>query len=138
MLKRSDLFLFLVLELVAIVIAGASFSLIESRLAAGFVAGSYFLGFGLYVLSRLYRSGQMWKMIMTYPLLVHVFAISLPLMITRLLTMQDAFESVFVLGLPGPVFHRLSTTIFSILILGTLIDLGRVWRGDSKIARANI
>jgi hypothetical protein len=72
---------------------------------------------------------------MTYPLLVHVFGVSFPMLITRALNADRAFESVFILGMPGPVFHQLSSTVFSILMLATLIDLWRVWQGDLKAAR---
>lgn len=129
-MKRQDLLLFLSLELLAIAVAGLSFSMIESRLIAGFTAGAYFLSFGLFVLYRIVRSGAMWKMLMTYPLIVHVFGISLPMLITRALSTDQAFESVFILGMPGPVFHQLSTTVFSVLMLATAIDLFRTWRGD--------
>lgn len=134
-MKPRDITLFLILELLAIAVAGLSFALIESRLVAGFTAGAYFLGFGLFVLWKIARSGKMWRTLMTYPLLVHVFGISFPMLITRALTADRAFESVFILGLPGPVFHRLSTTVFSILILATLTDLWRAKQGDRKAAR---
>lgn len=129
-MKRRDVFVFLGLELLAIAVAGLSFALIENRLIAGFTAGAYFLGSGLFMLFRIVQTGSLWKMLMTYPLLVHVFAISLPMLITRALSADQAFESVFILGMPGPVFHKLSTTVFSVLMLATSVDLVRVWRGD--------
>lgn len=129
-MKRRDVISFLVLELLAVAIAGLSFAMIESRLIAGFTAGSYFLGSGLYMIFRIVQTGSLWKMLMTYPLFVHVFAISLPMMVTRALSADQAFESVLILGMPGPVFHKLSTTVFSVLMLATAIDLIRVWRGD--------
>jgi hypothetical protein len=134
-MRTRDLILFLGLELLAIAVAGLSFTLIESRLIAGFTAGAYFLSFGLFVLWKIARSGKLWRMLMTYPLLVHVFGVSFPMLITRALNADRAFESVFILGMPGPVFHQLSSTVFSILMLATLIDLWRVWQGDLKAAR---
>lgn len=128
LMKRRDLILFLALELLAIAVAGLSFALIENRLIAGFTAGAYFLGFGLFVLYRLFKSGHAWRMLTTYPLLVHVFGISLPMLITRAVSADQAFESVLILGMPGPVFHQLSTTVFSILMAATFIDLIRFWR----------
>ncbi len=136
-MKTRQLILFLILQLLAIAVAGLSFSLIESRLIAGGVAGSYFLLSGLYMLAVIFGRGKAWAMCMTYPLLAHVFVISLPMLITRFSNADKKFEDVHILGLEGPTFHRLSTTIFTILIVGTLIDLFRVWRGGLKPARLN-
>lgn len=124
----KELTLFLGLQLLAIAVAGLSFSLIESRLVAGAVAGSYFITSGLFMILRTLRYSGKWRLVYWYPLLVHVFVISIPMVVTRILKSDQVFENVRILGLEAPVFHRLSTTVFSILILGTMIDIFRSWR----------
>ncbi len=128
----KELSLFLVLELMAIAVAGLSFTWIESRLVAGAVAGSYFILMGLFMVMRTWRYSRKWRLIYWYPLLVHVFVISIPMVLTRFLNSDRPFEEVRILGLEGPEFHRLSTTVFSILIFGTFVDLIRAWRSQQK------
>ncbi len=130
----KELALFLGLQLLAIAVAGLSFSLIESRLVAGAVAGSYFVTSGLYMVLRTSRYAGKWRLLYWYPLLVHVFVISIPMVVTRLLNSERVFEEVKILGLEGPVFHKLSTTVFSILIVSTLIDLARSYRNHKSAA----
>jgi hypothetical protein len=126
----KELTLFLGLQLLAIAVAGLAFSMIESRLVAGAVAGSYFVFSGLYMVLRTSRYAGKWHLIYWYPLLVHVFVISIPMVVTRFLNAGRPFEEVHILGLEGPVFHRLSTSVFSLLILGTLIDIARLKRTE--------
>ncbi len=124
-MNRKDFWLFLVLELIAIFWAGAVFRIFDSRLLAGAMAGSYFAGFGLFMLWRLVRAPDTRKYFSLYPLLIHVFVISLPMMAFRFYQYSAAFEDVKIWGLEGPVFHRLSTTVFSFLIVATIVDLIR-------------
>jgi hypothetical protein len=124
-MKRKDFFIFLGLEAIAIVWAGAVFALLSSRLIAGALASSYFLGFGSFILWRLWRGGRAVQWLTLYPALVHVFVITLPMMITRFLNWDQPFEQVRILGLEGPVFHSLSTWVFTALMIATAIDAFR-------------
>lgn len=127
-MNSRDLRTFLILQVIAIAIAGLSFNLIESRLLAGAIAGFYFVTSGLFMILRAWRWGDKWKSAVWYPLLAHVFVISIPMVVSRFLQAGMGFEDVQILGLPGPVFHRLSSSVFMLLILATVIDLFRVWR----------
>jgi len=131
-MNRKDLLWFLVLEIAAVVWAGAVFSLFESRLVAGAMAGAYFVALGVFITYRVSRWPEKWTSPVWYPGLIHLFVVSLPMVITRFLNSDLPFDQVHILGLEGPVFHRLSTTVFSALILGTLFDLARVWLRDRK------
>lgn len=134
-MKSRDLQIFLALQVLAIVIAGLSFSLIESRLVAGAIAGLYFLSSGIYMLMRAWSWSGKWASACFYPLLIHVFAITLPMLISRFMQSENNFEEVTILGLPGPVFHRLSTIVFGALVLGTVIDLIRAKRTEIQPAQ---
>ena len=128
-MKTKVLALFLCLQVLAIVVAGLSFQVIESRLIAGMVAGAYFIGSGLFMIIKTWPFVGKWKLLYWYPLLVHVFVISIPMVATRLWFAGYEFSDVKILGLEGPVFHRLSTTVFSLLIVGTILDIARnVWK----------
>jgi hypothetical protein len=133
-MNRKDLLVFLGLELFAIVWAGLVFSLLPSKLFAGAMAGGYFVVFGLFVLYRISRWSRPWRSLTIYPLLVHVFGVAIPMLVTRFVHADLDFSQVKVWGLPGPVFHQLSTTIFSLLIAATVIDLLRVKLANKGIS----
>ena len=136
-MNRRDLFLFLGLQILAIAIAGLSFKIFESRLLAGAVAGGYFVLSGLFMVWRASHWADKWRSTAWYPLLTHVFLISIPMVISRFLQATQDFEEVRIFGLAGPQFHRLSTTIFMILVAGTTIDLIRIWWRTREGVRLN-
>jgi hypothetical protein len=129
---------FFVVELLAIVVAISSFSMISEKIVAGVIAGSVFSALGLWIFAtgiwsefrhEVRISGTFWLGT------VHLFAIALPMMITRLLNHSQEFKDVLIWGLPGPVFHRLSTVIYSLLLAATAIDFVLAnRRKDKKIA----
>ena len=131
-MKRGDLVFILLLELFAIVVAGASFALIESKLIAGFVAGAYFVGFAVVSLRRILRWPRRTRALCLYPMLIHLFGISLPLLIARAKHADEGFTELRVFGLSGPEFHRLSTTVFAVLIAATVVDLLRTFSKRSR------
>lgn len=133
-MNRRDLSIFLALEVAAIAWAGLVFKIFDSRLLAGLMAGSYFVGFGLFVLWRIWRWPDRLRALTFYSLVVHLFVISIPMMAVRFAQSQSAFEDVLIWGLPGPVFHRMSTTVFSALIACTVIDLIRTRTSRSRKA----
>jgi hypothetical protein len=127
-MNRRDLTVFLGLEVVAIAWAASVFKIFDSRLLAGLMAGLYFVGSGIFMLWRIWRWPD-WKRSLTlYPLAVHVFVVSIPMMAVRFAQTQSAFEDILIWGMPGPVFHRLSTTVFMTLIACTVVDLVRITR----------
>jgi len=119
---RRDLEWCLGLQVFAIVWAGTLFNVLPSRFLAGLLAGLYFIGSGILMLVWLRRWPRPWLSLTQYALLVHVFLISIPMVVTRLIHMNEDFASVHIYGLPGPEFHRLSTGVFSVLMGATVID----------------
>ena len=127
-MNRKQLFVFLALELFAIVWAGVMFSTLNSKVFAGALAGGYFVVSGITMLALANKWPDKWKSLTWYMLFIHVFAISLPMLISRFLQVQSSFEEVRILGLPGPAFHNVSSTVFSMLIAATVGDLLRTWK----------
>ncbi len=124
-MRRNEMALFLLLEVIAVVLAAVVFKLIESRLLAGMIAGAYFVNSGLYMLWRIVQWPNRWQSFTLYPLLVHVFLISIPLVVVRATHLNTPFENLEIWGIPGPVFHKASTTIFALVVLATIGDLSR-------------
>ncbi len=125
-------------ELVAIVVAITSFTMIPERILAGVIAGSVFSALGLWIVASGFW-GQWHREVRTSWTFwlgsVHLFGVALPMMITRLLNHSLEFKDVLIWGLPGPVFHRLSTVIYSLLLLATAVDFVLTFRRkDKKVA----
>lgn len=127
-MNRRQLFIFLALELFAIVWAGVMFSTLPSKIVAGALAGGYFVVSGVFMLALASQWPDKWKSFTWYMLFVHVFAISLPMLVSRFMQVQNSFEEVRIMGLPGPVFHNVSSGVFTLLITATVADLLRTWR----------
>ena len=133
-MNKRDLTLFFLLEVGAILWAAFVFSVLSNRLLAGALAGLYFIFMGFFIIIRA-RSWPAFKTsLIFYCALVHVFAISLPLQVMRFLQSDLAFEDVRIAGFSGPQFHQFSTTVFSCLMLATVVDWLRVWRSQRKLA----
>lgn len=134
-MKKNVFLKFLVAELFTIVAVVATFRLVEERLIAGAIAGSIFSLLGIAIVIRGIRDRGFRSGFTFYAGCAHLFLSSLPLMITRFLNRAVGFEQVNVLGLPGPVFHKVSTAIFLLLIAATVIDAFRDWR-NRRVAQA--
>ena len=104
------------------------FKFTETRLIAGALAGSVFVILGGWIFLTGLRDRSFRRSLTFWAGCLHLFASSLPLMITRFLNQTTSFQEVSVLGLSGPTFHRLSTSIYMILLVATFIDWMRVRR----------
>ena len=123
----------LVVEFLVAASAPIIFKSIESRLIAGMVAGGVFVAIGVFIVmigvqNRLFRRTPTF-----WAACLHLFGSALPLLITRAINFSRGFDDVLVLGLPGPVFHQLSTGIFLVLMVATAFDLIRAWRRKSAV-----
>jgi hypothetical protein len=133
-MRTRDFALFLGLEAFAVLWAGLVFSLVPAKLLAGALAGSYFLGFGFYMLIKMHtwegkNTSPTW-----YLLFVHIFAISIPMLISRFAQAALGFDDVKILGIPGPIFHKISSGVFVALVAATVIDLIRSVRAKKRDA----
>jgi hypothetical protein len=122
MKQRNDLFLFLILEVSGVVFASLIFSLISFKVLAGAVAGGYFLLFSSVMLIRLVRWPKWWTAWTLYPLLLFLFGCVLPMLWVRLTHLDQPFEQIRILGLPGPEFHHISASTLGLLFLVTLAE----------------
>lgn len=131
-MNRSDLKMFLILQFLGMAVAGAVFSYFTSKIVAGAIAGTFFVSSGLFMFKRIWRWPGKWRSIALYPLFLHVFAISIPMVSVRFSQMQSSFEDIKIWGLEGPIFHKLSSTIYTILIVATVLDLARTYLVERK------
>lgn len=121
--RMSRIFLrSLLAEVVVIFMVIAVFRLIESRLIAGAVAGTVFIALGVFVLTPGLRNREYRRSKTFVAGCLHLFLSALPLFVTRLLNAATDFQNVSVLGMPGPIFHRVSTGIYVLLLIATILD----------------
>lgn len=128
-MSGKTLNLFLALQVFAIIWAMLVFNVFESRLLAGALAGSYFVLSGLLMTALAMKWSDKWRSLCWYPLVTHVFLISIPMVIARFWQWSQGFEQVQIWGLPGPLFHRLSSIVFALLLIATFADRLRFMRG---------
>jgi hypothetical protein len=119
---------FLIAEFLVILIVSVVFKLITERLIAATVAGSIFVILGAWIVGSALR----YRSIRKTPTFVlgcaHLFVIALPLLIIRLMNYSSAFENIKIWGLPGPVFHQLSTAVYFVMMIATAFDWWRLRR----------
>jgi hypothetical protein len=125
---RRTYLAFLAGEIFTIVFAIMIFRSIENRIFAGAIAGSVFSLLGLWIVVTGLRRREMLRTGTFIAASIHLFAVALPMMITRLMNQALEFKDVLIWGLPGPVFHQLSTAVYMLLLLATVYDLWRNWR----------
>lgn len=116
---------FLLSELLVVAAVVTTFSIVEQKVVGGLVGGTLFVAQGFWILIAGIRTKSIRRSFTFYLVIVHLGLCALPLMLTRLWNLRVSFDLIEVFGLPGPVFHRISTTVYLCLILGTLFDL--VW-----------
>ncbi|MES2855157.1 MAG: hypothetical protein V4692_04810 [Bdellovibrionota bacterium] len=129
-LKR--LLRFLVFEGVVFVSVLLAFRVIEEKLIAGMIGGVLFVSLGMYVCWHCRKSDWLKSSPTFFAGLAHLFLTSLPMIVARLLNPGVDFKEVKILGLPGPMFHGFSSTVFLILVAATAIDLFRVYRASQR------
>jgi hypothetical protein len=114
---------FLVAEVIVLSAAITSFSVISQKMVAGFIAGMFFVSLGVWIVAVGFRNKPFRRSGTFIVGCLYFFAVALPLMITRFMNTALSFEEVRILGLPGPVFHQISTAIYLGLMLATVWDL---------------
>ncbi len=120
--------LLLVLQILVSAVVVFVFRLVESRFSAGMIAGSLFVLLGVAVVSAGF-AGKIRRSSGTFLLgCVHLFGVALPMIATRALQAGAEFSQVYVLGMPGPVFHKLSTRLYLLMMVVTLVEAVLTWR----------
>lgn len=116
---------FFVVEILVIAVAVASFHFIHEKIFAGVVAGTAFTALGAWIFACGVRSPSLRKTPTFWFGCIHLFIVALPMMITRLLNHAAEFKDVLIWGLPGPVFHQISTGVYFALLAATIFDFVR-------------
>jgi hypothetical protein len=122
MKRTKDLFLFLGLEVASVVIAASSFALIPSKTVAAGIAGGYFFLFSAFMLFRMLRWPKWWEAWTFYPTGLFLFGIAIPMLWVRFTNIQVPFNKLHILGIPGPEFHQMATSMLGLLFLVTLAE----------------
>jgi hypothetical protein len=125
---------FLIAEILVIFAVSVIFKLVPDKLVAGAVAGTIFVLIGIWIVTSGFRNSFVRKSPTFVLGCVHLFVVALPMMITRLMNYAAKFEDVRILGMPGPMFHHLSTVVYFLMMIATAFDWWRAWRLDKAAA----
>ena len=134
-MARIHALLFLA-EAIVVGLVIAIFRIIENRIVAGAVAGSVFVLLGALIVGLVWSKGGRWKALSLYAGSVHLFWVALPLLITRMMNTSMPFDSMYVWGLPGPVFHKISNYVYLVMMATTAVDWVRAGFGGLKSLRS--
>jgi hypothetical protein len=122
MKRPRDLFLFLILEVLSVLVAAGAFALIPSKIVAAGVAGGYFFLFSAFMLFRMLRWPKWWEAWTFYPTAIFLFGCSIPMLWERFTHLEMEFKELRILGIPGPEFHQMATSMLGLLFLVTLAE----------------
>jgi magnesium-transporting ATPase (P-type) len=123
-------------QIVVMAMVPIIFRTIENRFYAGLTAGSVFIALGLFIVSRGWRRPEIRRTPTFVAGCIFLFLIALPMVLSRVMNSGVDFREVAVWGMPGPVFHRLSTGFFVVMMLATLFDAVRFWRRERRISKS--
>ncbi len=137
-MQCRDFKIFLGLQIFAILWAGLVFSILTNHRLAGALAGGYFVITGLFMLYRTRHWPRKWHSLTIYVLLIHVFLISIPMLAARAWQLDADFTDVRIWGLSGPVFHKISSGVFSALIGALFIDRMRAGKAEKPFPRITL
>lgn len=122
-IRARDLRFFLYLEIFTIPSVILIFKIIEPKSYAGIVAGVLFILIGSVLVLRNFCWMNYRKSPTFWVSCIHLFLIALPLFVFRILNFETPFEELLVFGIPGPILHKISEKIFTVLILSTFGEL---------------
>lgn len=120
----------LIIELAVIAAVTVIFKIIPTRLYAGAMAGTLFVALGVWIVISGVRDRQVRRSASFALGAIHLFVISLPMMLIRFLNASSAFADVRIFGLAGPAFHQLSSVVYLLLIVATLVDWYRFRKSE--------
>ena len=104
------------------VLAGLSFSFISNKLIAGAVAGLGFVCVGLLLFRYSLKASKPYSWVTFYTSLIHLFGISLPMIIVRWLNVETPFAQLHIWGIQGHQFHAYSMQFYYVLLGGIVLD----------------
>lgn len=114
---------FLIAEIALIGVVAAIFALIESKQKAGALTGTLFIALGFWIVGAAAIHPALRRTFTFGVGCVHLFAVSLPMVIVRQLNAGIDFRDLRIWGVPGPAFHGISSVVYLILICATAVDL---------------
>lgn len=124
-MNRKDLIIFLIAQLAVVIAVGLIFKIIEDRQIAATVAGALFV---ILSIGFAFRAVAWWRWRYSLSFWSALFfgaAVAMPMLIQRVRHWGVDFSEVRVWWMSGPEFHSLSSKIFMVMTLATLIDLVR-------------
>lgn len=123
---KTDLRVFITLQVLGFAVAVLSFTFLESRQVAGAIAGTCFVLSQGWMLLKTVRWANKFKYPTFYLVRINLWIFSLPMVIARARNWNVEFAQLNIWGIPGPEFHRLSELCAILLILATAVDYLRV------------
>jgi len=116
----------LIVQILTIPMIVFLFKILQNNKVSGLIAGSVFFALSLFFLQRLFYRTKYLKTFSFYGIIFHLVFAVIPLMLVRLVYINEDFSNLTVFGLQAQSFHKISESIYMIMVLCTLLDLVRV------------
>lgn len=111
-LIRKDLKTLLGVQLATVPLVLLIFKFITPIKLAALFAGAVFIFFGLFGFIKTRRHQPLGQNYLAWLFAVHIFIISLPMIVVRVLNWSAEFSSLTIWWLPAPLFHSLSSGLY--------------------------
>lgn len=116
----------LIIQVITIPLIVVLFKTLQNNKVSGLIAGCIFFVISLFFLKRLIYNTVYLKTFSFYGILFHLLFAVVPLMAVRLFYLNEDFSNLIVFGIKADSFHKISESIYMIMVLCTALDLLRV------------
>lgn len=121
-MRRRTFVLFFILEILSILFAMYLFRTMSDPRVAGVVAGAGFFTAGMVIIVWTWRWVEKWTLPTFWLAHIHIWLVTLPILLVRLANWEEPFPSLTFFGMSGTTFHRTSELVFTLLIVATVVD----------------
>ncbi|MBX7232673.1 MAG: hypothetical protein K1X29_11365 [Bdellovibrionales bacterium] len=136
-MKSKILGQYLVIEIMGVLSALLLFKTIKDSRIAGIFAGLGFISIGLYIIKTIHPWKKKWTSPTFWFVHIHVWIMTLPFLVIRIRNWELPIDKISLFSINGVRWHHFSETIYSILMISTLIDLFRLLFFSHKVPKSS-
>lgn len=126
-----DLWQILIFQLISIPAVVLYFKFIEPKKEAAIYAGVTFLLFGIFSYFKILNWPKFGKELLFWLINIHLFLISIPIFVSRLIFWNLDFENIRIFFIPAPYFHSASEKLYTLILAVVVVKLWRIKKSSS-------
>ncbi len=130
--RRNDLKTILLVQIVTVPVVLAFFKFISPIKVAALFAGALFILFGLFGFYKTRAHASLPTNFLAMLFSIHIFLISIPMIVVRLLNWDAEFNTLTIWWLPAPLFHGLSSGLYLFIFSAAAFQYWRLGKARSS------